>query len=109
MFSGRRVEMEWLADRILRRRQSAPIVITGLGGVGKTSLLKVFFATHRTGGEPAWLNLEPSSEPMAEASAFVEALYRDRNGASYVTIDGAEGLSDEQMQALSSRVLNLKR
>ena len=27
----------------------------------------------------------------------------------YVTIDGAEGLSDEHMQALSSRVLNLKR
>jgi restriction system protein len=109
MFSERRVEMEWLAERILRRRQSAPIVITGLGGVGKTTLLRMFFANYRTGGEPAWLNLEPSPDPMAEASAFVEALYQDRNGTPYVTIDGAEGLSDEQMQALSSRVLNLKR
>lgn len=108
-FSGRRVEMGWLAERILTRRQSAPIVITGVGGVGKSALIRMFFATHRTGGEPVWLNLEPSPKPMEEASAFVEALYQDRNGASYVIIDGAEGLSDDQMQTLSSRVLNLKR
>jgi HJR/Mrr/RecB family endonuclease len=46
---------------------------------------------------------------MAEVSAFIENLYQDREGASIVTIDGADRLLDKQMEAVSSRVLNLKR
>ncbi len=46
---------------------------------------------------------------MAAASAFIEALYQDRNGPEHVVIDDADMLSNEQMQVLSGRVFNLKR
>ena len=83
-FSGRAAEMNWLADRVLRRRTHTPIFISGLAGVGKTSLLRIFFASHRTRGDPVWINLEMSADPMTEASAFAASLREDRDGARYV-------------------------
>src|SRR5580704_13452235 len=105
---GRDAEMEWL-ERLLRRRNHLPIVVAGAAGVGKTALLQQFLGSRRLRGEPTWLNLETSQDPMGEVSAFVEDLYQARGNGSIVTIDGADRLSDEQMQAVSRRVLNLKR
>jgi restriction system protein len=108
VFMGRDAEMEWL-ERLLRRRNHLPIVVAGAAGVGKTALLQQFLGSRRLRGEPTWLNLETSQDPMGEVSAFVEDLYQARGNGSIVTIDGADRLSDEQMQAVSRRVLNLKR
>jgi restriction system protein len=109
VFFGRDAEMAWLDERILRQRRSSPIVVAGAGGVGKTALLRQFLTSRRLRSEPAWLNLEPSMDPMGEVSAFVENLYSARGGDSIVAIDGADRLSDEQMEVVSHRVLNLKR
>lgn len=108
-FTGRVSEIDWLAERLFRRRQSAPIVIAGAGGVGKTTLLQLFLSSERREEETAWLNLESSPDPMGEVSAFVESLYESRQRAAIVAIDGADRLSDDQMEVVSRRVLNLKR
>jgi HJR/Mrr/RecB family endonuclease len=110
-FIGRRAEIEWLSERLYRRRQSAPIVVAGAGGVGKTTLLQLFLTSRRREREEetTWLNLDTSADPMGEVSAFVERLYASRDGEAIVAIDGAERLTDDQMEVVSQRVLNLKR
>ncbi|MBJ7327559.1 MAG: hypothetical protein JHC52_09475, partial [Chthoniobacterales bacterium] len=72
-FNGRQEEIDWLADRIMRHRQLAPIVVNGVGGIGKTTLLRIFFS-QVAGVEPAWLTLDRASDAMNEACSFVEAL-----------------------------------
>lgn len=108
-FIGRRSEIEWLHERLYSRRQSSPIVVAGAGGVGKTTLLQLFLSSRRREEETTWLNLEASADPMGEVSAFVESLYASREGETIVAIDGAERLTDTQMEVVGQRVLNLKR
>lgn len=108
-FVGRAVELDWLANRVLRRRAQAPLIVSGLPGVGKTTVLRMLFATSRVGNQPNWLNLEQSADPMADALAFAGGLSRDKEGSPFVVIDGAEGLSDEQIEEVSAQILNWKR
>ncbi len=109
LFLGRKAEVDWLSEHVLRRRSAGPIVVSGLGGIGKTTLLQFFFSEVAGGVEPAWLSLDRSLDAMNEASSFVEALYADRNSPVHVVIDDADALTDVQMLEISHRVFNIKR
>ncbi|HEV7660165.1 MAG TPA: restriction endonuclease [Allosphingosinicella sp.] len=107
MFFGRQREMDWLLDR--SRGRGTPIVITGVGGVGKTALLKKFLGTVRTSRPPlSWTPSYAPGETMTEISVRIEELYRDRNVPEIVAIDDADMLSDEELNTITGRLLNLK-
>ena len=57
-FIGREAELKWLDERLFRRSYSfRPIVVSGQGGLGKTTLLKQRFATRRIQYRPLWVDL----------------------------------------------------
>ncbi|MBR0642671.1 restriction endonuclease [Plastoroseomonas hellenica] len=106
-FFGRQREMDWLLDRA--RRRGAPIVITGVGGVGKTALLKQFLGTVLTSRPPlVWRPRNAPDQAMAEINIKIEELYRDRNVPEIVAIDEAETLSEADLNTITGRLLNLK-
>jgi hypothetical protein len=99
--------MEWLFDRF--RRRGEPIIITGVGGVGKTALLKQFIGAVRTSRPPlVWTLRYGPGEALAEISARVDELYRDRNIPEIIAIDEAEALREEEFNEITHRVLNFK-
>lgn len=106
-FFGRQRELAWLFDRF--RGRGTSIVISGPPGVGKTALLKQFLAGARTRRPPlAWTLRSHPNEAMAELTARIEELYRERNPPEVVAIDEAEALAERDMNVVVGRLLNLK-
>lgn len=107
-FFGRQREMQWLFDRF--RGRGTPIVISGPGGVGKTTLLRQFLASVRTTRPPLLFtpDLYRPGEAMAQISAKIEELDSERNPPEIVAIDDAGILDDRQLNVITSRVLNRK-
>ncbi|MBY2935663.1 restriction endonuclease [Rhizobium leguminosarum] len=106
-FSGRQRELEWLSERA--RGRGSPIVITGVGGVGKTTLLKQFLATVRTRRPPlVWTPRYNPDEAMGEISARIEELYRARDAPEIIAIDEAEAFGEKELNEITKRVLNFK-
>lgn len=106
-FFGRAREMEWLFDRF--RRRGELIIITGVAGAGKTTLANQFIGSVKTSHPPlVWTIRHPPDEAMAEISARVEELYRDRNVPEIILIDEAEALREGELNEITKRVLNFK-
>ncbi|MBB4239084.1 restriction endonuclease [Rhizobium esperanzae] len=107
VFFGRQREMEWLHDRS-RTRQS-PIVITGVPGVGKTTLIRQFLASVRTRRPPyIWTARYSSVEAMAEIRARIDELYRNRDIPEFIAIDEAEVFGERELDEITERILNFK-
>lgn len=108
---GRAEEIRWLERHLLSREwPRRPVFISGLGGVGKTSLLRAFFASHPSRSTVRWLDLyaEPP-DPAIGLENFLQALYEERpRGEVLVVLDGAEALTDQQIAAATGRLFNLK-
>lgn len=106
-FIGRDREMEWLFDRFRGRGQ--PTVITGVGGVGKTTLLRQFIGSVRTGLPPLlWTPRYHPDEAMVEIGARIDELYRERNVPEIIAIDEADALRPVELNEIASRILNFK-
>jgi restriction system protein len=104
-FVGREFELRRLLNRFEESR--GLIVIAGAGGIGKTALLNHFLASARVRRPP--LLMRPSDETGVEIRRRINELYREKRiTPEIVAIDEADLLPDQQLNDITSRVLNLK-
>jgi restriction system protein len=104
---GRRNELNWLFERAQSRGKL--VSISGSRGVGKTTLLNQFLAGIRTPVPPLlWTLRSPPNEALAELTARIDALYRERNIPEYIAIDDADVLPPAALNSIAGRILNLK-
>jgi restriction system protein len=116
-FVGRNSELEWLDKQIRTRRSRAtPIIITGVPGIGKTTLINQFLSSRRSVTsyyDTLWFQLfaEPNSE--GNINDLFEQLHQARSSRMrddlIVVLDAAEQFNDSQLSNTISRVFNYKR
>ena len=109
-FIGREKELRLLSQHVFSREYSFnPIFISGVGGVGKTSLIKQFIASSRLSSAPLWLDLYSQQDAAQAVDSFIERLYAERQKERFlVVVDGAEVLNDEQLNSTIRRIYNFK-
>lgn len=109
-FVGRSKEIEWLRDRIMGRRYShSPVFVTGMGGVGKTALVKHFLATSRISARPYSIRLYGKSENGDELDRFIEELYLEIPRTPFVlVVDEADALTEGRLKQIIDRIYNIK-
>lgn len=112
-FVGREKELRWLEDHVFfQERWHTPIFITGLTGVGKTELLRRFFTTSTNRISymrfpiPILIDLSSEQNPTEATNEFIEELYNRKFPAEnlIIGIDGADPLTDEQLQRIVSNL-----
>lgn len=116
-FVGREKELRWLEEHVFfRERWHTAIFITGLEGVGKTALLREFFNKgtnrifHARPLIPIWIELSSEKNPYETTNEFIEELYNRRfpDQDLIIVIDGADHLTEKQLEHITSRLFNLK-
>jgi restriction system protein len=112
-FIGREAELKWLDERLLRRSYSfTPVVVSGLGGFGKTTLLKQWFATRRIRYRPLWIDLgERLDERIIDEVILQLRKPSERHLFEYgmtVVLDGADHWSQERVNDAVRRLFNYK-
>jgi len=109
-FIGRQNEMEWLQARFSNRYGSQrPILVSGVGGIGKTALVKQFLASSRISSTPYWVNLEGARSAEEEINKLIDNLYEDIPRNNFiVVVDGCDLLSDEKLHHVIGRIYNIK-
>ncbi|HWM93905.1 MAG TPA: restriction endonuclease [Thermoanaerobaculia bacterium] len=110
LFVGRAAETRWLEQRLLSREfRQRPIFLTGVGGIGKTSLIRAFLASHPSQAIVRWLDLYQAPESAVTLEDFIRDLYAERpRGEVLVIVDGAEALTDQEISHATGRFFNLK-
>jgi restriction system protein len=109
-FIGRDTELRWLNEaQSTRMGWGRPIIISGLGGIGKTALLKQFLAKGFSLGRVVWFDADREPHADADLAKFISEVYSlEPRTQLIVVIDGAESLSDEQIKYTTERLFNLK-
>jgi predicted AAA+ superfamily ATPase len=109
-FVNREAELRWLNESVTTRRGwGKPIVVAGVGGVGKTALLKQFIASGVSLGTVVWLDIDRELDTKTALAKFIEDIYSHKHGRNQIiVIDGAEALTDEQIRDATNRLFNLK-
>jgi HJR/Mrr/RecB family endonuclease len=113
IFIGRRPELDWLEREVYgteRRYAEMPIVVVGVGGIGKTALVAEFIRRFETRRQVIWIRC---SEFERNSSAFEEVMRSKIEEHSLrevvVVLDGADEISEEQFRVAFRRVTNFKR
>lgn len=112
-FTGRDSELKWLDERLHRRSYSfTPILVTGVPGIGKTALLKQWFATRRVNYSPLWINLaERLDDGIIDDIILQLREPSERHLFDHgitVVLDSAEGWPQHRLEAAVSRIFNYK-
>jgi len=112
-FVGRSSELETLRDSFLSRDRWLPriVQVTGPGGVGKTALIRQFFATSPNVDAPVWIDLYAHPEGAAQIDSFIGGMRADReirHRDILVVLDGAERLTDKEIEGGGGQNLELE-
>jgi restriction system protein len=113
IFVGRRAELDWLESEVhggARGFPDMPIVVTGVPGIGKTTLLREFVRRFESGREVIWITCQKFDR---DASAFDQAMRSQTSESSFpdvfVVLDGADEVPKEKFSEIFRRVVNFKR
>lgn len=109
-FVGRTKELDWLENRIMDKGRSlTPLVISGMGGIGKTALVQYWLSTSKAPHTPLWLDLSGDPQPKDSINLLVKSLHQIRNSPPIiVVIDGTEGLTDKEHAESAGAIFNYK-
>lgn len=113
IFIGREEELSKLYDLTLGHRAGfgpITIMITGVGGIGKSALVEAFVTLHIPQQELLWINLENSPNPITvKVDEIIKEQRRKFPKRRFVVVlDGAESLNSKQLDFGISRLSNLK-
>lgn len=111
-FVGREAELRWLDEHLFRNYSISPIVISGPAGVGKTSLLKQWFASRRIAYIPLWPDLLSETDDKA-LDNLIHQIHNQRENYRYergitVVIDGTDIWSQEKHEEAANKIFNYK-
>lgn len=113
-FIGRKKELEWLDEHLYGRGHSfSPINISGLGGVGKTALVKQWFSSRRISYSPLWLDLSSNIDDSIIDNLVIEIRKvsderYERGGRLTVVIDGTDIWSQKKHEEVAGKIFNYK-
>jgi restriction system protein len=110
-FIGRHKELSWLSERLRWGGQDSPVVVVGPAGVGKSSLLQSYLNTHDPFFmEPLWVDVASEKDAIIAVEKLVRDLADGRPfRETLVVLDGADALTDEQLNEATSKIFNWKR
>lgn len=109
LFSNREAELQQLHNHT--RKHGGVIVITGIGGIGKTALLRQYLATADIRVSPLLMSLDFRSEvSISEIQQKMHELYERKEVPDIVALDNVETIfSVAQLEEISHVVMNYKR
>lgn len=107
-FTGREKELKWLDERLFRRYSSfTPTLVSGVAGIGKTTLVKYWLSTRRHRNTPLWLNVDGYTDNVLK-DLLNEIDENQRGNSVAVVIDGTEQWNEQQYEMAVGKIFNYK-
>lgn len=96
--------IDYTSDRFM------PVMVTGIRGVGKTSLVRFFVTEYLPPStEVEWVDLESTPEPAAAVNLALERIRQSkRRNRVIVVLDGVDVFSTKQLEETFNRFYNWK-
>ncbi|MEZ0612000.1 restriction endonuclease [Fibrella sp. WM1] len=111
-FIGREEELKWLDEHLVRSR-SSPTFINGIGGIGKTALIKRWLVTRRRDPRNTlWFDASRNVEGNALENVLIQLHERRedylRGPRLAIVVDGTDHWNLRQHEEATAKILNYK-